>query len=243
MTSVEDALAAVSIASPDPVVRKLKDFCLKKSIPTTGAIAITIQRNRTGDHAALIVDFENETMHTHYPVAFSNSSAAYKEGRVDEDEEFLYCYHAGLDATPLRTTADAAVDEVEPGSQFPFCCNAIVPYRPRRTVVDSTFAAFVQSKGTVDGLRFEVKRQVNNGRLLSTKMFELRNGVQQIAPETSVTKVHSFKNYKCNVHNRFFGVDLYKVAAATYNRHHLRCLSFSRRDTSLEEAFFEHHCI
>lgn len=253
MDALEGALSRVSVNEPtdEPTdgpadgpaapaaVRRLRAFCEGKGIDTAGAIAFTIQRNRTGQYASLIVDFERGTLHDVYPRAFDQ---IYREGPVSESEEFLYCYHAGLDVTPLRGEAPRPFDEDETRTPYAFCCDALTPYRPRRTQNDRVFDGFLKGEGSAPGLMFEVKRQVDNGPLVSTAFFELRDGVRvRVEPEGPMSKTHSFKNYKCLCHNRFFGVDLCKAGSGGRNAHHLRCVAFAKRDAALEDAFFAHH--
>jgi len=221
----------------DDTVRKLRSFCEKKGISTTGAIAITIHRNRTGDFASIIANFDDGTVHTVYPQAFNK---VYNEGPVNESEEFLYCYQAELDTAPLNVQTGASDKEAE--SPLAFCCGNLVSYRPIRTQNDRTFEDFVRGfKGDAPGLLFEVKRQVDNGPLISTAFFELRGGQRiRVEPTGPISKIHSFKNYKCSIHNRFFGVDLYKNLYMN-QAHHMRCIAFAKRDTAIEDAFFEKH--
>ena len=58
---------------------------------------------------------------------------------------------------------------------------------------------------------FEVLRQVDNGPMISTKYYKLCNGVRQEVRGPFNHRVHSFKNFKCNSHNLFFGINLYRV--------------------------------
>ena len=248
--AVTDKLASLEFAAPtkddakvvegDDVVRRLRKFCEIKGIATTGAIAMTIQRNRTGQYDSLIADLDHGTLHSVYPRAFDKT---YREGPVAESETFLYCVQAGLDASPLReSTANLTQsDSTEVDSPAAFCCDGIVPYRPRRTANDGVFEKFVNGTGNAPGLLFEVKRQVDNGPLISTAVFELRDGVRlRVDSNESRVKVHSFKNFKCLCHNRFFGVDLFRTGGGL-SRHHMRCNAFAKRDASLEDAFFQFH--
>ena len=72
---------------------KLVSFCEKNCIPTTGALALTMSRNRTGEYASLIVDMEERKFYDLYPKRFNQ---VYREGPVSEDQEFLYCYQATI---------------------------------------------------------------------------------------------------------------------------------------------------
>jgi hypothetical protein len=244
-TSLDCSLANLSLEEQanDQTIKKLTSFCKKQNIPTTGAIAFTMSRNRTGEYASLIANMEDGTLHELYPKPFNRM---FKEGPVSEDQEFLYCYQCDLDPNPLREMKTASVDTnnaCEPNELDAFCCSNLEPYRPRRTQNDAIFDQFVRGHGTLKDptMLFEVKRQVDNGPLISTELFQLENGIRlRVKPTSSLQKVHSFKNYKCRVHNRFFGVDLCR-SGTVHNQHHVRCVAFSKRNAELESAFFAHH--
>ncbi|CAN0284819.1 unnamed protein product [Ascophyllum nodosum] len=53
--------------------------------------------------------------------------------------------------------------------------------------------------------------------------------------------MHAFKNYKCTVHNRFFGVDLYRSSgnSSGYNFHHMRLNPFTRVNPDVLDEFFK----
>ena len=69
---------------------------------------------------------------------------------------------------------------------------------------------------------FQVKRQVNFGPLVSTKYFQLQDGIHKEIPNPDQkSKDHSFKNFKCGIHNLFFELNLYSFREVS-NRHHLR---------------------
>jgi hypothetical protein len=81
----------------------------------------------------------------------------------------------------------------------------------------------------------QVTRQVDNGPVIAKTLYQLVKG--RVAPAegvdlTSLSKVHSFKNFKCARHDRFFGVDLLKAGAAA-NKHHMRLAPFERRDAAV----------
>jgi hypothetical protein len=242
MDTLEEKLGKASLEEI-AVVRRLRTFCERNNIKTSGAIAFTIQRNRTGEYASLIVDFECGRMHNVYPKQFNQ---IYCEGPIAESEDFLYCYHAGLDASPLRAieneTKTIEYCDEDTSLAFAFCCNELTPYKPCPTEYDRAFEKFVSGVGSAEGLLFEVKRQVDNGKLISTAVFELREGIHvQVNPKEPLRKVHSFKNYKCTRHKRFFAVDLCKDSNYGRSKHHLRCLAFGKRNSDLENAFFTHH--
>ena len=234
--SLDPSLNKLSLEENDAsTFEKLAFFCEQRNIPTTGALAFTMSRNRTGEYASLVVDMEKRTFHELYPKQFHQN---FKEGPVSEDQEFLYCYQCDLDPRPLREIN--ATPASEPNELDAFCCSKLEPYRPCRTQNDACFEQFVSGNGTANML-FEVKRQVDNGPLIGTAHFQLENGVRiRVKPTSPIQKVHSFKNYKCRVHNRFFGVDLCR-SGSVYNEHHVRCVAFSKRSAELEDAFFAHY--
>ena len=128
---------------------------------------------------------------------------------------------------------DAETDE------DPFCCDSMGLYHPRRTAHDTTFRNFVDGVGSVTGLVFQVKKQVDNGPMISEKYFTLRNGASTEVKGSFNQKVHAYKNYKCTKCNRFFGVDLYKESNAVgSNYHHMRVNAYGRRNHAIERAVF-----
>ena len=128
--SLDSSLEKLTLEEPvDSTFEKLKSFCEKHDIPTTGAIAFTMSRNRTGEYASLIVDMEERTFHELYPKPFNQ---VFKEGPVSEDQQFLYCYQSNLDPNPLREMKATSAAS-EPNEVDAFCCASLEPYRPRRT--------------------------------------------------------------------------------------------------------------
>ena len=85
-------------------------------------------------------------------------------------------------------------------------------------------------------LIFEVQKQVNNGPLISTKYFRLSNGQRQEIEGSFSNKVHSFKNFKCNSHNLFYGINLYRETPGR-NPHQMRLNPFGHRNDSLLREF------
>ena len=99
---------------------------------------------------------------------------------------------------------------------------------------------FLSERGNVPGTIFEVKAQVDNGPLLSTKYYSLLDN-EVVEQEGEFTqKIHAFKNYKCRAHDRFYAVDLYKAKnSSTYNRHHMRLNPFTKVNKAVLNAFFK----
>lgn len=61
----------------------------------------------------------------------------------------------------------------------------------------------------------------------------------QAPPGSTFTqKMHSFKNYKCAEHGRFFGVDLFRASeSAGTNFHHMRLNPFTHVHPTVLDAF------
>jgi hypothetical protein len=86
---------------------------------------------------------------------------------------------------------------------------------------------------------FEVKRQVNNGPILSVKYFQLLDGHLVQVHGQSTQKLHAFKNYKCASHDLFYGVDLYLAGEDSgYNQHHMRLHPFEARNASIMQQLW-----
>ena len=221
--------------------KRLVIFCESKSIATNGVLAITIQRSRTGEFCSVIIDMDTGIVADMYP---ADDLSDYKEGRVGAGAElFLYCYHANLD--PSKVLHKVPTQTRTSASQFqttgsPFCCSSLELYKPGHTSHDDKFSAFVHQRGSVRGMVFEVKAQVNNGPLVSTKYYSLDNGVVSEHEGKFNQKVHAFKNYKCQAHDLFFAVDLYKADnSKTSNYHHMRLNPFTKVNPGVLSAFFK----
>lgn len=201
----------------------IRQFLQRRGVPTDrGAAVLTAQVNRTTEYVALVLDLEGDAVLPCYPA----------EGLSEYEEvafgDLLVCYRGDLALPTLASDDGAAALEGE----GPFCCSSVAPYKPRRVAHDGAFADLVSGRGSHPTLAFEVKRQVDNGPLLSTRLFKLDGGRAREVPESAVgPKIHSYKNYKCTEHKLFFGVDLRRAAAgdkAEYAAHHMRLNPFSR---------------
>jgi hypothetical protein len=100
------------------------------------------------------------------------------------------------------------------------------------------FSQFISKIGNNPNIIYEVKKQTDNGPLLSTKTFRLVHDQVEEVKGKYTDKMHVFKNYKCNKHKLFFGVDLYKNKEGT-NFHHMRLNPFTKINESMLEKFFE----
>ena len=233
-------MADSNSSSSQKLTDKLAAFCKKKGIATSGVLALTVQRNRKTESGAMIINFDAKTpqMLQCYPHEFNKACT---EGRVDD---LLFAWVDNLDSSVLdrqpMKELDEAKDETKEDSVKPFCCENLTPYRPRPTSKDSMFKDFLASTGSAKGIIFEIKSQVDRGRLLSVKYFRLHDGKISEVKGQFTQKIHTFKNYKCRKHNRFFGVDLYRETDSTgYNYHHMRASAFAKQNDSLFEELFK----
>ena len=177
-----------------------------------GILAITIQKNRTGNVDTMVIDCGNRKLLELYP----NPMDTNLEEKMYEDFIITWKY--------LPTIGEMRAEPSAVSSDEAFCCKNFVPYKPIRTEKDQIFNQFVEKTGTLKDFIFKVAEQVDNGPLISTKYFKLFDSQYQEIKDTSdLKKIHSFKNYKCRRHNRFFALDLYSTKN-TYNGHHMRAI-------------------
>lgn len=189
-------------------------------------LALTIHRNHTGDFASALVSADGTTLLDGYPVP--NATSVYKEKRVGDLFVVYNDNLAPLDELDVLKEATAPDVPPENAHYAPFCCAQVNPCITRRLDKDAAFQQFFSGTGTSPYM-VEVKKQIDRGRMLSETLYELRDGVriESNVPERSISKVHSFKNYKCVAHNLYYAVDLYKKGAA-YNEYHMRLIPFTK---------------
>lgn len=221
----------IDATKEDDLLRRLKYICTAVGISTIGVLAITIQRNRTTEFSSLIVNWDAMCILPNYPIEFLTD---YKELKVASGT-FLLCFKENLDASVFK---DSSVT-LRPANAPPFCCSEIKPYRPRRLDKDKYFDDFVKSHGTHDDVVYQVKEQIDNGSLLSTRYFKLQNGRRELILGAEFhNKVHAFKNYVCKRCKRFFGVDLYRADNSKGgNYHHMRLNPFTKLNRELLATF------
>jgi hypothetical protein len=216
---------------PDAIVRGLERWCDQHQVAKDGVLVITIQRNRTTEFASVVADLSSGTILANYPAEVLTK---YDEMRAGD---LLVCYKAGL-ALPDVSTAPTPTSTPTDGP-FGFPPSELIPFKPRRTAQESAFTNFLTGKGNLPHLVFEVKKQIDNGPLISTKYYTLVADVITELEGPFVHKVHCFKNYK--VGGFFFGVDLYRVDGQTGgNYHHMRLNPFTKLNTDILAALFAH---
>ena len=214
------------------IVAGLKSWCEMNSVPLGGVLVITIQENCTTEFTSLVVDMDNEKVLPNFP---ADALTSYKEIRLGS---LLVCYKAGL-VLPNSFSTDASLPQHEAAGPFGCAPSELTPYKHRSTANDCAFRDFVQGSGHHPNLIFEVKKQVDNGPLLSTKYYQLKDGVVTEVQGPFTQKVHSFKNYKCASKDLFFGVDLYRAdQSAGGNYHHMRLNPFTKLNPEILGSFF-----
>ncbi|KAI9002622.1 hypothetical protein DFJ74DRAFT_746546 [Hyaloraphidium curvatum] len=226
-------------ASQESTIQRIEQFCEEKRIPTDGILAMTVQRNRMTSFFSIIVDFAGGKLLPLYP---AEALSRYSEIVVPDDKrgpDFLVCYLAGLAPIPNQPPVEANTMAYE---HPPFCCRSIAPYKPRPLHTEQPFRDLAAgSGGHHPTLVFEVKRQVDDGPLVSTRYYQLIGvGLVERTDGPFVDKAHAFKNYKCSRYGLFFGVDLFRApeAAARANYHHMRLNPFEHRNAAVEDECF-----
>ncbi|KAI1121200.1 hypothetical protein F5Y10DRAFT_256769 [Nemania abortiva] len=133
------------------------------------------------------------------------------------------------------------------------CCSSISPYRPRWLDHEPKFNSFMgwaksdpaepaNGSSLVDSALYVVQlvRQVNYGKRESIRYFVpdtsssfFLEATEQDLIQANFEKLNSFKNFKCQRHNKFFEVNLYQKNPK--NTHHWRADSARpSRDIDLE---------
>ncbi|EGU72392.1 hypothetical protein IWW34DRAFT_905835 [Fusarium oxysporum f. sp. albedinis] len=128
-----------------------------------------------------------------------------------------------------------------------FCCDAVEPYRPQYLSHQAKFNNFmswasfprISTPENGDGASHDLiqlsppyavqlVRQVNYGPLESKRYFIPTDGTESDFVEViendliqaNFQKVNTYKNYKCQDHNKFFEVNIYQKDPI--NKHHWR---------------------
>jgi len=213
-------------------IDKLLKFCQEQNISTKCVLMITIQKNRTDQFSSFVVDLQSRDIFPVYPQP--NEPLSYQEKQVNG---FNICYHENLSRPPAAVRVVSTVCESPP-----FCCNRIVGYLPK--TLDSSkeemFNKLRARTGSVPGIVFSVKRQIDNGTEMVTQYFMLEDGKLTEVFGTFQNKVHAFKNYKCKTHELCFAVDLYRLAeSAGTNKHHMRLNPFTQLNDAFLSEFFQ----
>jgi hypothetical protein len=221
------------ISEQESLVERIAQACNARGIATTNVLAITMQENRSSNFSSLIIDFESRRILANYPIAAPLS--VYREITVGN---LLVCYSANLDTVGIVDGASSSSSSSSSVSAF--CCSRLTPYRPRTTSSDHYFADFFAGRGSHPDVVFEVKEQVDNGPLLSTRYWKLADGSRQQVQGPFSSKRHVYKNMKCSTHNRFYAIDLYNASnASSWNAHHMRIVPFTKVVQSVIDQFLQ----
>lgn len=219
---------------PETLFDKLQSWCAQERIAREGVVVITIQKNFCSESGTLVIDIKDNTIFPNLP----SKDLLNVGGRSVVDKRikgFNVSYRTAQ--APDRSIYDVAATDA---SDEPFCCFDLTPYRHRRLERDVYFEDFLGRSGSHPKVVYEVKLQVDNGPLLSTKYYTLLNGSIREVSGSFTQKVHAFKNYKCTKHNRFIGVDIYRSDdSAGSNSHTMRANTFTHRNDALFETFLD----
>ncbi|KAH8746886.1 hypothetical protein BGZ57DRAFT_1011139 [Hyaloscypha finlandica] len=120
-----------------------------------------------------------------------------------------------------------------------FCCLSISPYRPRHVGSSTTRLTLGDSSSLVSSAPYAIQlvRQINYGPQESIRYFvPASNGFAEATENdllnSNFHKVNSYKNYRCERHNKFFEINLYQKNPT--NTHHWRAtLARPSRDIDL----------
>ncbi|CAI0651515.1 unnamed protein product [Colletotrichum noveboracense] len=125
------------------------------------------------------------------------------------------------------------------------CCESLKPYKALRTDHEVRFTRFmawandfqrtvIEEASKIDGTNriplyaIQLVRQVNYGPLESKRYFvnfaDCTHSYVEVAGDfliqVNFQKINSFKNFKCDIHDRFFEINLYQKDPI--NKHHWR---------------------
>ena len=114
-----------------------------------------------------------------------------------------------------------------------FCCTSRKPYRPIRTDEEDKFRAFLQwadgigSYSVPGGQDYVIQavKQINFGPVEQITYFRRSpTGFQEVDEDFviqgNLSKTNSYKNFKCDAHNKFFEINLY--GRCSVSKHHWR---------------------
>mmetsp|Transcript_144537 Transcript_144537/g.448812 ORF Transcript_144537/g.448812 Transcript_144537/m.448812 type:complete len:327 (+) Transcript_144537:34-1014(+) len=225
-------------------LQRIQEFCRKHGISTTGVLALTIHKNRTGQFTSVVVDLSKMEVLPSYPLEISNPKQEVRVGaaRTPDGSKFIVNYADGLDRP--ATSACAGEASQRPSSE-PFCCDCLRPYKPRRLDygAEAMFQDFLSSKGTRSDVVYEVREQVNNGPTLSCRYFTLVSAKRTCIDfdASDKAKITAYKNFICAEHNRFFSVDIYRSRAGGRGStlHHMRLIPFTSWREDLASEFLK----
>ncbi|KAL1507046.1 hypothetical protein AB1Y20_007908 [Prymnesium parvum] len=216
------------------LVEGVTRWCARNGVKAGGVLVLTAQENRSTEYASLVVDMDRGKVLPNFPMELLTD---YKETTCGT---LLVCYKAGL-ALPMGYVTDASRHDA-PDDGGPFGCapSQLTPYKSTRTAYDTAFDNLTKGKGHHPNIVFEVKKQVDNGPLISTKYFALKHDTVTEVTGPFTQKMHAFKNYKCASANLFFAVDIYRADNTTgYNHHHMRLNPFTQINPGILRILFE----
>jgi hypothetical protein len=224
----------LKIMEQDQVVDRVQKFCNLRKIPTDNVLVITIQRNRTGDFCALVVDFSTRTLCKGYPDEMPTTKTLKSIG-----ENFTTCYVASLPVEPVNRMATPATDTVGDESTSIFCCSKIKPYKPTRLDQNYKFDNFMKGTGSCPDDVFKVITKVSFGPTVSTKFYELNEGQRTLVEGDFTESRVAYRNYVCDSHKRFYEINLFaRGHPGDRLNHRIRLVPTEMRNEALLEEFF-----
>ena len=163
------------------VIDQVRAFCSKHGISTSRVLVMSAQQNRGTAFFSLIVDFEAQAMLDVYPAEVL-AETTYKEMKLPGD--VLLCYADNL-PVPAQTALPPNWQQLSTvADKPPFCCSSVQPHKARRLEREIYFSDLEGTQGSHPDVVYEVKRQIDNGPMLSTTYWQLSQGEVQKANGT-----------------------------------------------------------
>lgn len=154
------------MATDKGTVERIQCALAKKSHEEMhGILLLTVMRNRATDFYSVIADLDTGETYPLYPAPLEGGHHDYKIG------DLYVCYRPGLDKTPLSEMSSGRIESrhcTENPQSPAFCCSAVYVYRSCPTNRDAMFADFLKGTGHHPNVIYGVRRQVNQGPLIST---------------------------------------------------------------------------
>jgi hypothetical protein len=224
------------------VIEKIKAYCDRKGIKTTGVLMCVIQRNRSTDFSSLVINFNTSKIEQGYLKPYERNTTIQVEGG-----KWLFTYSDNLADLSARNIAlggsgEISVPECDRAQMF--CCDKMVPYMPRTLELEGLFTDFVSGKGHHPNLVYRVENKPDMANKTETwtwvKHFQMINGHRVPIEGEFKQKKHAFKNFKCPVHLRFLTIDLYDAKNTVgANFHHMRPIPYTQINRNVLDEFFQ----
>lgn len=202
------------------IITSVEEFLHKANINTrlSGICALTIQLDRSSLTGTFIFDYDNMVMLKQYPGRYGSSpiQPIYKTFNGNN-----WTINLVTKLQPIVSDGGKS-DIMECEECYPFCCNNCVKqYKLLPPQWESIFTNFKNRNGTSRYI-FRVVKKIQSGDMEYLKYFRLENNeINEITPSETEHKINTFKIYKCDTHNTYYGVNLLGDVG-TYNQHHAK---------------------